>query len=171
MIYKILDIVKDILPTLVVACLAYYFFQLFFKNENNRRKFQLQKDFQKETLPLQLQAFERLALFLERINPAKILIRVPPFNDNANDYEALIIHTIEQEFEHNLTQQIYVSDDCWTIINTAKNTTIQWIRKSNTKGSNAQQLRENILSKMVDIQPPTHAALQYLKTEVKQILT
>jgi hypothetical protein len=170
MIYKLLEIVKDVLPAVIVAGLAYYFFQLFFKNENNRRKFQLQKEFQKETLPLQLQAFERLALFLERINPAKILIRVAPYNDNANDYEALIIHTIEQEFEHNLAQQIYVSDNCWTIINTAKNTTIQLIRKSNTEGCNAQQLRENILSKMIDIQPPTHAALQYLKTEVKQLL-
>jgi hypothetical protein len=170
MIYKLLEIVKDVLPAVIVAGLAYYFFQLFFKNENERRKFQLQKEFQKETLPLQLQAFERLALFLERINPAKILIRVTPYNDNANDYEALIIHTIEQEFEHNLTQQIYVSDDCWTIINTAKNTTIQLVRKSNLEGNNAQQLRENILSKMIDIQPPTHAALQYLKTEVKQLL-
>jgi hypothetical protein len=120
MIYKLLEILKDVLPAIIVAGMAYYFLQLFFTNENNRRKFQLQKEFQKETLPLQLQAFERLALFLERINPAKILLRVAPYNDNANDYEALIIHTIEQEFEHNLTQQIYVSDDCWTIINTAK---------------------------------------------------
>lgn len=170
MIYKFLDILKEIAPAIIVGALAYYFFQTFFANENNRRKYQLAKEFQKETLPLKLQAYERLALFLERINPAKLLIRVAPYNDNANDYESLLVNTIEQEFEHNLTQQIYVSDDCWTIINTAKNTTIQLIRKSNMNEANAQELRENVLSKMVDSQSPTHVALSYLKEEVSRVI-
>lgn len=166
----ILEILKQILPALIVAGIAYYFFQMFFTNENKRRSFQIQREFQKDILPLRLQAYERLALFLERINPSKILLRVAPYNDNANDYESLLVHTIEQEFEHNLSQQIYVSDDCWTIVNTAKNTTIQLIRKSNMNNDNAQKLREDILSKMVDVQPPTHIALGFLKEEVKSVM-
>lgn len=52
-------------------------------------------------------------------------------SSNKNDYESLLIASIEQEFEHNLSQQIYVSDECWSIISAAKNATIQLIRKAN----------------------------------------
>jgi hypothetical protein len=83
-----------------------------------------------------------------------------------------LIQNIEQEFEHNITQQIYVSEECWTLITTAKNTIIQNIRKSNMseKIDSAQKLRESILSDLIDQQPPTALAVNYLKTEVAMIL-
>ncbi len=80
--------------------------------------------------PYDLQAYERMALFLERITPSNLLIRISPISSNKEDYETLLIQNIEQEFEHNLSQQIYVSDKCWSIINAAKNATIQLIRKA-----------------------------------------
>jgi hypothetical protein len=83
-----------------------------------------------------------------------------------------VIAQIEQEFEHNLTQQIYLSDDCWTIITTAKNATIQLIRKASMseKVENADKLREVILTELFDKSSPSSAALGYLKTEIKQFL-
>lgn len=127
---------------------------------------------QKQALPLRLQAYERLALFLERINPAKLLIRVAPLNDDKMDYQNLLIHHIEQEFEHNLAQQIYVSDDCWVILLKAKNTIIQHIRKSamDTSVADADKLREKILSDQLQDEAATNVALTYLKSEVAQIL-
>jgi hypothetical protein len=113
-----------------------------------------------------------LALFLERINAAKLLIRVAPLSDDKNDYERLLIQHIEQEYEHNLTQQVYVSDECWTIIITAKNTIIQNIMQTNLseKVDSAQKLRETILNDLLDSQSPSTIALSFLKNEVKGIL-
>lgn len=87
-------------------------FDLHTKNEERRRRFLLNKEAQKDALPLRLQAFERMVLFLERINPTKLLIRLTPFSSDKNDYENYVIAQIEQEFEHNLSQQIYMSDEC-----------------------------------------------------------
>ena len=113
---KILEILAYTLPSLITGGVAYLLFNSYFKDQRNTRSWLLQKENQKDSLPLRLQAYERMALFLERINPTKLLIRVAPVSTNKNDYENYIIAQIEQEFEHNLTQQIYLSDDCWTII-------------------------------------------------------
>ena len=167
----ILDLFLSLLPAVIVAAIAYYFFKGHIDNENKRRQFLLQKNLQKEAFPIRLQAYERMALFLERISPSKLLIRIPPTSSNKEDYESLLIATIEQEFEHNLSQQIYVSDKCWDIINAAKNTTIQLIRKANMleKTDSANKLREVILTELMDRQPPSNAALAYIKNEVSEM--
>lgn len=169
---KILEILAYCLPALIMGGIAYFVFNLFIKNENNRRNFLLHKKNQKQALPLRLQAYERMALFLERIEPSKLLIRVTPNSSDKYDYENLLVFHIEQEFEHNLTQQIYISDKCWTIINTAKNTLIQTIRKANMsdKVDSANKLREVILTDLLDKQSPSSVALAFIKAEVVEIL-
>ena len=165
---KLLELLSYTLPALITGVVAYYFFDLHTKNEEGRRRFLLNKEAQEEALPIHLQAFERMTLFLERINLAKLLIRITPISEDKNDYENYVIAQIEQEFEHNLTQQIYMSDECWTIIVTAKNATIQMIRRANLSDSvdNANKLREVILNDLMDKQSPSNAALAYIKNEV-----
>lgn len=160
------------IPSLITGLVAYYFFDAHLKNEEGRRRFRLLQENANQSLPLRLQAYERLSLFLERISPANLLIRIAPLNDNKNQYENLLINMIDQEFEHNLTQQIYVSNDAWTIIRTAKNATIQIIRKTNMseRVTNADKLRETILNDLLENQPPSSVALHFLKTEVTQFL-
>jgi hypothetical protein len=169
---KILELAFYTLPALITGGVAYYLFQSYFNDQQNTRRWLVQKENQKQSLPLRLQAYERLALFLERINAAKLLIRVAPLSDDKNDYERLLIQHIEQEYEHNLTQQVYVSDECWTIIITAKNTIIQNIMQTNMseKVDSAQKLRETILNDLLDSQSPSTIALSFLKNEVKGIL-
>ncbi len=170
---KIIELAFYTLPALITGGVAYYSFQTFSNSEEKRRRFHLLKENQKQSLPLKLQAYERLALFLERISPNKLLIRVAPLTSDKSDYQNLLIHHIEQEFEHNLTQQIYVTDDCWTMIVTAKNTIIQNIRKTtmNPEVANADKLRETILSNLFESgESATNVALSYLKTEVKDFL-
>ena len=169
---KILELAFYTLPALITGGVAYYLFQSYFNDQQNTRRWLVQKENQKQSLPLRLQAYERLALFLERINAAKLLIRVAPLSDDKNDYERLLIQHIEQEYEHNLTQQVYVSDECWTIIITAKNTIIQNIMQTNMseKVDSAQKLRETILNDLLDSQSPSTIALSFLKNEVKNVL-
>ena len=169
---KILEILTYTLPSLITGGLAYYLFNSYFKDQQNTRRWLLQKENQKDSLPLRLQAYERMALFLERINPSNLLIRVTPFSSDKNQYENLIIEHINQEYEHNITQQIYVTDECWTLIQTAKNTTIQNIRKTNMneKVDSANKLREAILRDLLDSQSPSTIALSFLKDEVGRII-
>ncbi|WP_439152858.1 hypothetical protein [Winogradskyella sp.] len=168
---KIIELLLSLLPALIVGAIAYYFFKQHIQNEDGRRRFLLQKDMQKEAFPLRLQAYERMALFLERIAPSKLLTRVHPTSSNKEDYENLLIANIQQEFEHNLSQQIYVSDECWNIILAAKNATIQLIRKSNMleKTDTANKLQEVILTELMDKQPPSGAALAFIKEEVSEM--
>ncbi|SHM67712.1 DUF7935 family protein [Flavobacterium xinjiangense] len=167
----IIELLSYTLPAVVTGLVAYYFFDLHTKNEEGRRRYLLNKEAQKNALPLRLQAFERMTLYVERINPTKLLIRIAPLSQDKNDYENLIIAQIEQEFEHNLTQQIYMSDECWTIIVTAKNATIQMIRKANMSDrvDSADKLREVLLNDLMEKQSPSNAALAYIKNEVGQL--
>ncbi|RNL82238.1 hypothetical protein ED312_17320 [Sinomicrobium pectinilyticum] len=161
------------LPAVITGLVAYYFFQQFVKNENSRRHFFLKRESQKDILPIRLQAYERMVLFLERINPSKLLLRVSPNGSGKEEYEALLIRNIEDEYDHNLSQQIYMSDECWNVIKTAKNSTIQLIRKVNMseKTDSADKLRESILNEMFDKTSPSAAALAYIKKEVGDFLT
>lgn len=168
---RIIDLFLFAIPALITGMIAYYFFKEHTKNEDGRRRYLLHKDMQVNAMPLRLQAYERMAIFLERITPSKLLIRVVPTSSNKEDYEALIIASIEQEFEHNLSQQIYVSDDCWNIITAAKNATIQLIRKASLleKTATANKLREVVLTEMMEKRAPSDAALSFIKQEVSEM--
>ena len=168
---KIFEVFLYSVPAVITGLIAYFFFKEHTKNEDGRRRFLLHKDMQVNAMPLRLQAYERMALFLERITPAKLLIRVAPTSSNRNDYESLLIQSIEQEFEHNLSQQIYLTDDCWNIIATAKNATIQLIRKASLleKTDTANKLRVVVLTEMMEKRAPSDAALSFIKQEVSEM--
>ena len=168
---RIIELISYTLPTLIMAFVAYSFFELYTKNEKEKRKNLLQKDTKPDTLTLRLQAYERMTLFLERINPSQLLIRISPISEDKNDYQNFVIAQIEQEYEHNLAQQIYVSEECWSTITTAKNATIQMILLStkNEKIVDAYQLREVILRDLLEKPAPSSAALSFIKNEVSQL--
>lgn len=168
---RIIELVSYTLPTLIMAFVAYSFFELYTKNENSKRKYLLLKDNSPDTLSVRLQAYERMTLFLERINPNQLLVRISPISENKNDYQNFIIAQIEQEYEHNLAQQIYISDESWSTITTAKNATIQMIllATKNEGVSDAYQLREMMLKELLEKQSPSITALAFIKNEVREL--
>lgn len=168
---KLVDLLFYAVPALITGIIAYYFFREHTRNEDGRRRFLLHKDMQINALPLRLQAYERMVIFLERISPSKLLIRIVPISTDKAGYETLLIATVEQEFEHNLSQQIYISDECWNIISAAKNATIQLIRKAALleKTTTANKLREVVLTEMMERHSPSSTALSYIKQEVSEM--
>ena len=169
---KIIETLLYCAPALITGGVAYYFFKMHTSNEENRRRYLLLKETRKDVLPLKLQAYERMTLFLERINPIKLVLRVAPISDDKQGYENLLINTIDQEFEHNLTQQIYISDESWQIIIRTKNAIIANIRIASQQVQSAKELREKILSDIAtnENELPTNIALLYLKNEVKNLI-
>lgn len=157
-------------PSIVTGMVAFYFFRLHTKNEDGRRRFLLNKDSQKDTLPVRMQAYERMALFLERIAIPSLVVRVAPNSDSKADYENKLIKSIETEFEHNLSQQIYMTDECWNIIKAAKSATIQMIRKAAMSETNSvDKLREDILTETMEKTSPSTTALSYVKKEIGEL--
>lgn len=158
------------LPAVVTGAIAFYFFRLHTQNEDGRRRFLLHKDSQKETLPVRLQAYERMVLFLERIAINSLVVRVAPQGQDKSNYENLLIKQIESEFEHNLSQQIYLSDECWNVIKAAKNATIQIIRSVGlSTADTADKLREDILNQSMEKQSPSATALSFIKKEIAEL--
>ena len=168
---QVISYVAYLLPAIVVGIVAYYFFKGHTANEEGRRRYLVQKEAQKQVLPIRLQAYERITLFMERTDLTKLLVRVKPFSDSKEDYENLLINNIEQEFEHNLSQQIYVSPECWNIVNAAKNATIHIIRQGNmhVKEGNVDKMRQYLVQQFMEEASPSQKALAYIKKEVSEL--
>lgn len=167
---KFLESIAYILPAAVTGFVAYYMFNSYIKSQNSERKLEILAAKRKDSLPIKLQAYERLLLFCERINPVKMLIRIQPLSTDTNEYLQLLIANIEQEFEHNLVQQIYISDDSWTAIYAAKSAVINKLKQVAENSSSANELRENVLIDYSKTLPPTETAIAYIKNEVKKLL-
>ncbi|MEO9513686.1 MAG: hypothetical protein ABJN84_17365 [Flavobacteriaceae bacterium] len=164
---NIFQLFAFLLPAVVTGAVAFYFFRLHTKNEDGRRRFLLHKDSQKDTLPIRLQAYERMVLFLERISINSLVVRVSPKSKDKTEYENLLIKQVETEFDHNLSQQIYMSEECWNIIKAAKNATIQIIRSAGMSETDSpDKLREDILNQTMEKQSPSATALAFVKNEV-----
>jgi hypothetical protein len=168
---NIIEILAYTIPSLITGAVAYYLFDAHFKDQQNNRRWLLQKDNQSAMLPLRLQAYERMTLLMERINPSQLIVRINPLSQDKDEYRNFVIAQIEQEFEHNLAQQIYISEKCWSIIVTAKNATIQIIRLAakNEKVINADGLREAVISDLLEKPSPSSAALAFIKNEVGEL--
>ncbi len=167
----LLEYLIALVPAFIVGFVAFYFFKSHLEENRRERNFRIRKKNKDQTLPLVLQAYERYTLFLERITPGRLLSRVKPVGDNKYDYENLLVKTIEQEFEHNLSQQIYVSNDCWRAIKASKNATINLIRQSSMSEhiSSAQKLQEHILTELLEKDPPSETGLSYIRSEVRRL--
>lgn len=168
---KILEILAYTLPSVVTGGVAYYFFAKHIAHEENKRRFYLHKEHQKKSFPVRLQAYERMVLFLERIDPNKLLVRVKPTSENHIDYLNLLINNVEQEYEHNLSQQIYMSDKSWDMIVAAKNATLQLLRnKAATESiNNVKEFQEGVITDGLKETHPSVAALTYIKKEVADL--
>ena len=155
-------------PALVTGAVAFLFFREHVTNENNRRNFLLHQMHKKESFPIRLQAFERLTLFLGRISAHQLMRRVAPIAPQPEAYKALLIQTIEQEYEHNLSQQIYVSDSCWRMLTTAKNSSIQRIQNFEVHQAikTAQEMKAPLFETLSQAKVTPEMALTFLKEEV-----
>jgi hypothetical protein len=167
---KILESIAYILPAAITGLVAYYMFNGFINNKNSEKKLELLAQKNKESLPIKLQAYERLLLFSDRISPVKILLRIKPISENTQDYLQLLIANVEQEFEHNLVQQIYVSTATWTAILGAKNAVMNKLKQVAENSNSANDLRENVLIDYSKTLPPTETAIAIIKSEVKKLL-
>jgi len=118
----ILELIKYTLPALVVVLVVYLMLKSHSENNYKLKLLQLKSDNSKEVFPLKLQAYERITLFVHRISPENLIPRVTKPGMTAQQFKVALIQSIQQEFDHNITQQIYVSNGVWGAVVSYKNT-------------------------------------------------
>ena len=165
------DIIKISISGILVFITAYYMLQNLLKNEEKKRYYEMRKETIKMLNPLRMNAYERFALFLERINPESMMLRIQLQRMTVADLHLVLLANIREEFEHNVSQQIYISPELWTFIKNSKESLIQFI--NNCSSNIPDELPAIELAKMIiegynSIEDaPTVIALDFLKREVR----
>jgi hypothetical protein len=120
----LLDIVKYTISGLGIVWIAFYMVKPYLDRDEKIQLLEFKKAISNQTLPLRLQAYERLVLFIERINPANMLIRLNGPAFNSHELYSLIVEEVRSEYQHNITQQIYVSTRAWSVVKRVKEDTL-----------------------------------------------
>lgn len=169
----IIELLKIILPAGAVFIAVYFIVQRFLDNDQKRREHELKKASQSTLTPLKIQAYERIVIYLERIHPNTLIVRVNKHGMNAGQLQQELIKAVKSEYEHNLSQQIYMSHGAWQLVKTAKEEVIKLINISSTKvphDANSTDLAMMILNitANLDKRLPSEVALEYVKKEIAQ---
>ena len=167
-----LEILKYILPSIVVLLASYFAMKAFFENEQNKRRMDLRTSNQKLITPIRLGAYERLVILLERIQPDSMIMRLQQNGITSQKLHADLLSLIRAEFEHNLSQQVYVSNQTWEVIKSAKENTVKLINMAAAgikPDSTSYELSKAILEMMMQAnKTPSVVGIEFLKNEVRQ---
>lgn len=163
-----------LVPSVLVLFAGLLSYRYFAKSLLRRDAVQQSIENRKLTLPIRLQAYERLTLLMERISPESLLVRCPTSDRNAKEYEYDLISNIREEWEHNLSQQIYVSSEVWQLVRQAKGNISKMITMCGEKvhpESPATELANMILAMLLELNAhPASTALKELREEASRLL-
>lgn len=121
------EILKYVLPSLVVFATAWYLVRQFLEQELKKTEKESRQQNRSLLTPIRLQAYERIILLLERISLSSMIMRVSDPAMRVQDLHLTLLRTIREEFEHNLSQQIYISEKSWELVKNAKEDLIKTI--------------------------------------------
>jgi hypothetical protein len=173
-ILVILEILKYTIPGLVVFLAVYFTLNSYLASENKRKNMEIRSMYFRESLPIRLQAYERMTLFLERISPTNLISRINKPDMTAREMHLSILQNIKLEYEHNLSQQLYLPPDTWHTIVGVKEEIISIINQvaiDVPPNASAKDLSRRILEYFISTEDmlPTQKALNILKQEVTKI--
>ena len=169
----LLEILKYILPSLVIFLIVYFLLKSFFDNEAKKLELEIRKENVKMITPIKLQAYERLTILMERMTPNNLIFRVSQPGISASQLKIDLIQDINNEYNHNASQQIYVSHQAWQIVRIVKEEMINIINTAySSLGPNAVgiDLSKAIFETLIQMETmPTNKALDFLRKEFQLI--
>ena len=167
------EIIKISLPSIIMLIAISYIVGGYFNNNEKRHKLKVIRGNQKLITPIRLQAYERLVLLLERISLESLVLRAEYPSKLCGQLHTDLLQAIRAEFEHNLSQQLYVSSEAWNSVKNAKNYTVSLINNAAKEVNDhapAIELSRKILDMSMELeQPITDKAINVLKQEIQQI--
>lgn len=169
----ILEILKYTIPSLVLFLTVYYILHSYFYDQDKKRQYKAILKNKELILPVRLQAYERIIMFLERISPDSLIMRISEPGMTSQQLQTAMLTTIRAEFEHNLSQQLYLSPDAWTYVKNARANTIKMINMAAEKiPGNAPYVKLSAAVLDLSVQEektPTGMAIEFLKKEVQKL--
>lgn len=174
MIYPLLmDVIKYTVAGLCVVALAYYLVKPHLDRAEKFHLLELRKAVANQTLPLKLQAYERVVLFIERVNPANMLIRLSANEYSASELHSIVVAEIRNEYQHNVSQQIYVSAAAWGIVRRVKDDTMSIVTnavKGLPDGATGLDLSRTILTHLSKLEEnPYDIATAMIRKDLEDI--
>ncbi len=175
MLVEILEIAKYILPAIVVLIATYLIVNKFLVKEIERKQLAIFQENSSTSLKLRLQAYERLSIFVERMHPNSMISRYYVPGSTAQDLQLSMVQGIRAEFEHNLSQQIYISHELWQTLKAVVEQEITMINRVGSSipmGEPATLLMSKMTEYIVTTESvmPTAIALETINREAKQML-
>jgi hypothetical protein len=168
------DVLKITIPALIVFFTAWVLLRNMIQNDQDKRRQELILQNSRTVTPIKLQAFERIVLFLERISLESLLVRVSTPDMTAAQLHTAMLNSIRSEFEHNLSQQIYMSQQAWEVVKNARSNMIKIINSEVEKlppDSSGMALSKKLLEKIMELEKePTRVAIEYLKNEIARMI-
>ncbi len=175
-IATLLELLKYVLPSLIVLLATYLIVNKFLVSETQRKQIALLRETQDVSHRLRLQAYERLVLFLERIHPRNLPGRVYVPGMTAAELQSAMNLTIQTEWEHNLSQQIYVSRQVWETVRGVKEQEMNMINQMAAQqkpDATAADLHRRMVDAVLS-EPgalPTEVALEIIHDEARKVLS
>ena len=167
----VIEFIKILVPSSLVLFAAYLLVRTFVQRELELKKLDVRGRSIELTLPNRLQAYERMALFLERMAPQNLLIRLNVSGMPSREFHQLLLAEIRNEYNHNVAQQVYISETVWNLIKNAKEDLIVSINDAasemnmeSTSLDLSKKIFEKSIGKSVD---PLGHALSELKKEIQ----
>lgn len=167
-----IDFIKILVPASVVLYSAYLLVRTFVQKELDLKRLDVRSKSIELVLPNRLQAYERMALFLERVSPQNLLVRLNISGMPSREFHQLLLSEIRNEYNHNVAQQVYISENVWNLIKNAKEDLILSINDAagemsmeSTSLDLSRKIFEKSINKQVD--PIAHALVE-LKKEIQQ---
>lgn len=168
-----LDILKYVLPSVITFLTAFFLVKKFLERDYQNQMAAMKGENQKMITPLRLQAYERLILLMERTNLSDLITRTHKAGMSARMLHSELLKTIRNEFDHNIAQQLYVTNKSWDSLKTAKEETIKTINIAASHVSDTAPAME-LVNVLFDIitkvdRLPTEIATDMLKMEARQL--
>jgi len=169
----LIEFIKILVPASVVLYAAYLLVRSFIHKEIELKKLEVRSRSMEILLPNRLQAYERMVLFLERMSPQNLLVRLSGAGMPSREFHQLLLSEIRNEYNHNAAQQVYISEEVWTLIKNAKEDLIVGINDAASEmkmDSTSLDLSKRIFEKSINkpVDPLGHA-LSELKKEIQRI--
>lgn len=163
---------KILIPASVVLYAAYLLVRAFIHKEIELKKLEVRAKSIEQVLPNRLQAYERMTLFLERMSPQNLLIRLNKPDMTAKELHQLLLSEIRNEYNHNASQQVYMSEEVWDLIRNAREDLIVTINESAGElqpGATGLDLSKKVIEKSMEKKVDLIAhALSELKQEIQR---
>lgn len=167
------DLLKITMPALIVLYAAYLLVRSFVQKQNDELFLKLRHKNQETVLPIRLQAYERVCLLLERISPNNLIPRLNEKGMTAKQLQGMMVEEIRSEFNHNLSQQVYMSDDSWMYVSGAVENLISQVNEASnelSKEATSLDLAKLVFEKsMNNDQDTIRGALSFVKAEIREL--